>query len=50
LIVSLRDENRDVRVWAAISLTRITGKDFGESPQKWEEWWKNEKSGFIKKK
>lgn len=39
LIDALRDEIKDVRKKAAVALQEITGKDFGQEPDKWREWW-----------
>ncbi len=31
-------------------LTKITGIDFGQSPKKWQKWWKKNKKKYLKKK
>jgi HEAT repeat protein len=39
LIAALDDEYASVRVVAAVSLERITGKGYGDDKDKWHEWW-----------
>jgi HEAT repeat protein len=43
LIDAMGHEVRDVRRNAAWALKKITGKDFGEDPAKWQEWWQAQK-------
>jgi HEAT repeat protein len=43
LIDAMGHEVRDVRRNAAWALKKITGKDFGEDPAKWQEWWEGKK-------
>jgi len=43
LIAALGDEIKDVRKEAALALKEITGKDFGQEPAKWREWWDKNK-------
>jgi HEAT repeat protein len=42
LISMLRDENSLVAFYAADSLTKITGKDFGKDYGEWDKWWKSQ--------
>ncbi len=49
LIEALKDEDRFVQKEAANALREITGKDFGEDQQKWQEWWMREKAYVDKK-
>ncbi len=47
LIAALKDEDVNVRSRAAEALRKITGKDFGENPDKWQKWWKeNRETAF----
>jgi len=47
LIAALKDENGNVRRNAAEALGKITGKEFGEDPDRWHEWWeKNRETAF----
>jgi hypothetical protein len=41
LINLLRDENSLVTIYAADSLAKLTGKDFGKDYEKWNAWWKS---------
>ena len=43
LAIALRDGDPNVRANAAWALKEITGKDFGEDPRKWQEWWQKNK-------
>jgi len=43
LINALKDEDFMVRNFAAESLTKITGEDFGEDQSKWQQWWEENK-------
>lgn len=43
LIKALEDEDKYVRGEAVRALKKITGKDFGEDPSKWQEWWEESK-------
>ena len=43
LIDAMGHEVRDVRRNAAWALKKITGKDFGEDPAKWQKWWEKNK-------
>ncbi len=45
LVADLRHDNTEVREKAANALWLLTGKDFGQNPEKWEEWL--EKTGGI---
>lgn len=40
-------ENKDVCLRA---LETITGKDFGDDPDAWQQWWEKNKKKFLKKK
>jgi hypothetical protein len=40
----------DVRARAARALRKITGKDFGKDPEKWQKWWEENKVMFIQEK
>jgi len=44
LIAALKDGNLNVRWRAAEALGDITGKNFGEDPVKWQEWWDKNKA------
>jgi HEAT repeat protein/beta-lactamase regulating signal transducer with metallopeptidase domain len=33
--------NRDTRLWAQISLVRLSGENFGRDVAAWRQWWKN---------
>jgi len=48
LIAALKDANSPVRKSAAISLTKITGKDFGQYPEEWQKWWEQNKDEFLR--
>ncbi len=54
LIQGLRDKDRMVRLRATESLSWITGQDFGEDEEKWNEWWArnnlNQQSGVSDEK
>ena len=39
LIQALEDEDHSVRLKAALWLNNITGQDFGEDAQRWQDWW-----------
>jgi hypothetical protein len=39
LIPGLRDDDRTVRLRASEALAWVTGQDFGEDEEKWNEWW-----------
>jgi hypothetical protein len=43
LIQALRDDHPAVRLRATEALAWVTGKDFGESEEKWQEWWAQNK-------
>lgn len=43
LILAMKDESIDVRKAAIEVLVKITGKDFGKDPVKWEDWWEKNK-------
>jgi len=43
LIDGLKDKDRDVREEAVKALREITGKNLGEDPVKWKEWWEENK-------
>lgn len=45
LIVALKDKDNGVREIAAEALKEITGKDFGQDPAKWQEWWVQNRGG-----
>jgi HEAT repeat protein len=49
LIASLKDEDSDVRHNAARALKKVTGQDFGQDPEKWQEWWEENKDKFLSK-
>lgn len=42
LIQALGDEERQVRKAAAGALETITGQDFGEDADRWQEWWEKQ--------
>jgi HEAT repeat protein len=46
LIEALKDKN--VRDKAAVSLSLITGKYFGEDQAKWQKWWEENKAKYLK--
>lgn len=46
LIEALEDEKPDIQQDAAKALEKITGKDFGVDPIKWQNWWKQNKENF----
>ncbi len=39
LIQALQDEDEDLRVAAAMALVAITGQDFGDEADRWQQWW-----------
>mgnify|MGYP003881496055 CR=1 FL=1 len=43
LISLLKDRNRGTRWNALKALRRVTGKNFGEDPTKWQKWWEENK-------
>jgi hypothetical protein len=43
LIPGLRDKDRMVRLRATEALACVTGQDFGEDEEKWNEWWARNK-------
>ncbi len=43
LIPGLRDKDRMVRLRATEALAWVTGQDFGEDEEKWNEWWARNK-------
>lgn len=43
LIASFGDEKRYIGRDAIEVLKKITGKDLGEDPKKWQEWWEKNK-------
>jgi hypothetical protein len=49
LIEALKDEKGNVRQSSAEALQKITGKDFGKEPEKWQKWWEENKGRFIKR-
>ncbi len=47
LIAALKDESREVGSRAAEALKKISGKDFGKDPDRWHEWWEeNRETAF----
>ena len=48
LIVVLKDGAWGVRKGAAEALRKIIEKNFGEDPEKWQEWWEENKEAFLK--
>lgn len=44
LIALLDNEDEDVKMFTAETLTGITGQEFGKDKTKWEKWWKKKKS------
>jgi len=48
LINQLKNDDRNVRKKAAEALERITGQNFGQNPEKWQEWWEENKDSFSK--
>jgi HEAT repeat protein len=50
LIEALKDKHGHVKERAEEALQKITGKDFGKDPEKWQKWWKENKERFIKGK
>ncbi len=48
LIAALKDKDSYIRKQAAEALSNITGKDFGQDIEKWQEWWEEE--GKLEKK
>ncbi|MGR3176271.1 MAG: hypothetical protein ACUZ8N_17020 [Candidatus Scalindua sp.] len=48
LIDALKDERLIVRVKSAYALYEVTGKDFGRSQEKWQEWWIRNKQNIPK--
>jgi len=49
-IASMEDEDNDVRDNAALALSIITNKDFGEDSVKWQKWWDENKEAFPRAK
>ena len=43
LIGALDDEDTDVRRTVAWALREVTGRDFGDEPKRWSEWWAQER-------
>ncbi|MFQ6078461.1 MAG: HEAT repeat domain-containing protein, partial [Thermodesulfobacteriota bacterium] len=50
LIATLKDENREVPIYTEEILEKITRKDFGQDPVKWQEWWEQNRKNFLKEK
>jgi HEAT repeat protein len=48
LIAILKDDEETFREIAAKALEKITGKDFGQDPEKWQKWWKQNKENIRK--
>jgi len=48
LLKSLRGGNQTAREAAARQLRKLTGQDFGEDANAWEEWWSANKAEFGK--
>jgi hypothetical protein len=48
LIAILKDNEETFREIAAKALEKITGKDFGQDPEKWQKWWKQNKENIHK--
>ena len=46
LIAALKDEKPNIQEDAAKALRKMTGKDFGVDPVKWQSWWKQNKGDF----
>jgi HEAT repeat protein len=46
LIAAVGSRNFYVRWHAAFALRKITGKEFGQDPRKWRNWWKANKNSF----
>lgn len=44
LISALRDEDSPVRFNAAWALEEITGQNFGQNSERWQEWWEKNKT------
>ncbi len=47
LIMALKDRSHYVRASAAKALKKITGKDFGQDMDKWQQWWHRQTQGNI---
>lgn len=47
LIMALKDRSHYVRASAAKALKKITGKDFGQDMDKWQQWWHRQAQGNI---
>ena len=48
LIAVLKDDEHPyVRESAVGALEKTTGRDFGEDPEKWQQWWKDTKDTFV---
>ena len=50
LITALKDNEEEIRDSFANALKNITGKDFGKDPEKWREWWNQNKDSIRKSK
>ena len=44
LVSALTEADSDLRKESAKALSRITGQDFGENPDQWQQWWEKNKS------
>ena len=47
LIRALDDKSNSVRDAAAMGLTRITGKNFGEDQVAWNQYWEKNKEAYL---
>jgi len=50
LISILNDQEETIREAAAGALGKITGKDFGQDPDKWQKWWAQNKENVRRGK
>jgi HEAT repeat protein len=46
LITVLKDQNSVNRYWAREALEKITGENFGDDPEKWQQWWGQNRESF----
>jgi len=49
LLGSLRSDKASVRRTASVQLGQLTGQDFGEDREAWEDWWNANRAGFLAK-
>ena len=43
----MKDNDSDIREEAVKALREITGKDFGEYPERWQQWWEQNKKTSL---